>query len=647
MKTGYIAIIAGSLIAFFMFLAFFAIYSYNSSNTNHSGPVGAIAPMELQLENVTTEPQTITVGNTFQIYATVNNPNPWPVTYHEGCVSPLSVSFDKNVQIQTEIGCFAMSNEAINSGQSVRIHAPSTGIVYNATTIGATNATLVFTYQNQNTTFYANASKQITIEPQEHIPSSKLEDQLGLARTTKPNFKIVGSYDGLDEKTGIINIQNQTFYMTTYNGTLGPASEYTDVVFHGVNFTLFPQPQSLEISGSEFTAFVKFPDGTHEQLGLEPPMYSDMKNLTITSLTQHIHPQAGIVSHNEQIKLLVNIDNKTSGSIQLPVLSTSCDTPFVQRQSDVSTLFPNDTQITTSYTPVFFMPTNSTGNFCVHYTNSNTPSQSTVRIFEALNLSKNANDTQIFPQSVAVPTGNTNTTFTIKSGNSGFYGIGFLCGGFPLAVGYDNNSKLVKGDFPWLNQDFNCPAITYSLDFVGTRGIGTYYIPTVTHSKIDYNITGTSVSSVHLSPTIQNITFSINVQTFNDSSNFWFDIKDSDYVKFNGDPKLVEESSDPCTWIFTNDNAIPDESQWYKMTGRVAVTDRPVTFPPHTNGTYSFSILAKDLDTGYYGLDPIFYGRPTDSNVPLENMGGGSVASYYPVVIGLDKYLDPSGVCSR
>ncbi|MGI0065838.1 MAG: hypothetical protein ACREAT_03650, partial [Nitrosotalea sp.] len=228
MKTVHIAIIAGSLIAFFMFLAFFAIYSYNSSNINHLGPVGAISPMELQLENVTTEPQTVIVRNTFQIYATVNNTNPWPVTYHGGCVSPLSASFDKNVQIQREIGCFAMSNEVINPGQSVRIHAPSTGIAYNATTIGTTNATLVFTYQNQNTTVYANASKQITIEPQKSAPSTKLEDQLGLSKpdtatsqvhyydSSNKNPKITlydYFYNGIGND-GIVTIQNQTYYQT-------------------------------------------------------------------------------------------------------------------------------------------------------------------------------------------------------------------------------------------------------------------------------------------------------------------------------------------------------------------------------------------------------------------------------------------------
>lgn len=330
-----------------------------------------------------------------------------------------------------------------------------------------------------------------------------------------------------------------------------------------------------------------------------------------------------------------------------PATLDVCDTPFVPKKPDVSPLFPNDTQITTSYIPVFFMPANSTGKLCLHYTNWNSPSQSSVNIFEAQNLAKNTDKIHVSPEHMQIPTGETNIVFTIKSGNSGFYGIRLLCGGWPLAVGYDNKSRIVEDDFPWLRQTFMCPAITYSYNISGTSGIGGYYISEMTRSKIDYNIASTSVLSTHISPTIQNVTFTVHVQTFNDSSKFWFDIKDSQYVKFNGDPKLKQEYSNPCTWTFAANNAVTDERQWYKMVGKVTVTDRPVTIPPHTNGTYTFSILAKDLDVGYYGFNPIYYGVPVDSNIPPENMGGGSVADYYPVVIGLDKYLDPSGVCGR
>ncbi len=519
-----------------------------------------------------------------------------------------------------------------------------------------TGLSLIFKLEDRTPACVKPDTASVLVERGWTVDPHSLQEQLDSAKVCiGPNEACDKAHNAnpiadLKNNTGIITLRNQTYYFETPNYTNDAYSHPVQISFHDVIFTLFPSgfrgglPTSC--GGTYYWTDAKFSDDTSELLHIFTGPKCPIPPLQ-TYFSNHTNPQAGLTFYDGKMKLLVSSSVNNSTGTQLPASFMPCNTPFVRKQSDVSPLFPNDTQITTSYNPVFFMPTNSTGYLCVHYTNENTPSQSSARIFEAQNLSKSADDIQIFPQLASVPTGSTNETFTIKSGNSGFYGIGFLCGGFPLAVGYDNNSKLVEGDFPWLNQAFMCPAITYSLDFVGTRGIGTHYIPTVTHSKIDYNITGTSVSSVHLTPTIQNITFTVNVRTFNDSSNFWFDIKDSEYVKFNGDPKLVEQSSDPCTWTFTNNNAVSDERQWYKMTGKVTVTDRPVTFPPHTNGTYSFSILAKNLEEGYYGLDPAFYGRPVDSNVPLENMGGGSIASYYPVVIGLDKYLDPSGICSR
>lgn len=182
MKSLHIAIISGSVIALSMFSFFIMIYSYNSSNQNISGPIGGMSSTELLLENIVTAPEMVTIGNTFQIYATVNNTNPWPITFHDGCTSPLAISFDKNVQIQNEIGCNAISSEVINPGQVVRVHGPSPGIVYNATAVGITNATITFSYQNQGNNMNITTYKQIMIRPPV-VPLSHFAEQLRLART--------------------------------------------------------------------------------------------------------------------------------------------------------------------------------------------------------------------------------------------------------------------------------------------------------------------------------------------------------------------------------------------------------------------------------------------------------------------------------
>lgn len=186
MKTLYIAIISASVISLGMLLFFIAIYSYNSSNQNISGHIGGLSSMEPLLVNIVTEPERVIAGNSFQIYATVKNVGPWPITFHDGCTSPLTVSFDKNVQIQNEIGCNAISSEVINPGEQVRVHGPRTGLVYNATAVGTTNATITFSYQDKGNTYNITTYKQIAIESTPPLPSN-LPEQLGLAQSDSIN----------------------------------------------------------------------------------------------------------------------------------------------------------------------------------------------------------------------------------------------------------------------------------------------------------------------------------------------------------------------------------------------------------------------------------------------------------------------------
>lgn len=336
----------------------------------------------------------------------------------------------------------------------------------------------------------------------------------------------------------------------------------------------------------------------------------------------------------------VTSENQTSS-----VEPTACDTPYNPKSGYQGPLYHNGTRISTDYTSVFYMPLNSTGKLCVHYNNWNQPTQVGIRIFEANDLTQDAKTITI-SGSHTVPSGNSSTVYTINSGNkAGFYGLSFVCGGMPFAVGYDNHSRIVSSDFPWLKETFMCPAITFNSDITGTSGIGTYYIAETTREQIGYNITGISVSSTHLSPTSQNVTFTLNVRTYDTGAKLWFDFKDSNAIKFIGDPILYEESN-PCNWTFNNDRSV-DNAQWLKLVGSFRVTDNPVTIPAYSNGTYTFSIFAKNLDHGWYGLSPIIFSESSNSNIPLQNLGGSAVASYYPITMGLDSNLDPSGVCDR
>jgi hypothetical protein len=334
--------------------------------------------------------------------------------------------------------------------------------------------------------------------------------------------------------------------------------------------------------------------------------------------------------------------NLGSSNIQ----TSTCDNPYNPKTDYPSPLLPNGTHTITGYIPIFYMPMNSTGKICVHYSNSNPPRQVGIRIFEANDLAKDAYTITTSASQNTIPTGNTTVVYTIKTGNkAGFYGISLFCGGQAFAVGYDNQSRIVLDDFPWYGKIFNCPMLSYDFKIVGLSGIGLYYITETTREQIGYNITGVSVSSVHPTPTSQNVTFAVNVRTYNTGAKLWFDYEGSGAVKFIGDPQL-KEGSDPCYWSFNNDKSV-DRAQWLKLVGGFRVTDNPVTIPPYSNGTYTFSIFAKNLDYGWYGLFPIIFSESLNSNIPLENLAGQAIANHYPITIGIDSKMDPSGVCER
>ncbi len=117
----------------------------------------------LEITDVSIEPQIVPVGSSFLIYANVYNPNPYSVYVNSGCFSPLSLTFDKNVETKRGISCFAISKQEIPSKQQARLQGPDSGVIYNATGMGNTTATVTVTYQGQNKTLTTTATKIITI----------------------------------------------------------------------------------------------------------------------------------------------------------------------------------------------------------------------------------------------------------------------------------------------------------------------------------------------------------------------------------------------------------------------------------------------------------------------------------------------------
>ncbi|GEM_PF-1707705 len=142
--------------------------------------------------------------------------------------------------------------------------------------------------------------------------------------------------------------------------------------------------------------------------------------------------------------------------------SIPCDTAYPQSNTGIA---------------VLYMPANATGKLCINYSNPNSPRSVDVRIFESQHLSEDTKDIQVLSSQDNIPQGNSTIVYTLKTGKVGFYGLTLFCYGTPLAVGYDNQSRIVTNDFPWLGQTFYCPMQTYTFHISGLSGMGVKYIP--------------------------------------------------------------------------------------------------------------------------------------------------------------------------
>ena len=147
----------------------------------------------------------------------------------------------------------------------------------------------------------------------------------------------------------------------------------------------------------------------------------------------------------------------------LPVSFEECNTPYEYKQG---------------FIPVLYLPTNSVGKVCVNYSNGNDPTTVTPRVFDAQNLSMDTQDISVSPLQANIVHGNSTIVYTVTSGSkAGFYGLTIFCFGTPIAVGYDNQSRIITGDFPWLHQTFYCPLRSYDYHIVGVGGeMGIKYV---------------------------------------------------------------------------------------------------------------------------------------------------------------------------
>jgi sugar lactone lactonase YvrE len=171
MKTLHLAIIIGVGIAISIMAGM--IVTVISAPQHVPADMTMNKTSQIEISDITTSPETITIGESFQIYATIKNNNPYPISFGTGCGSPLSVSFDKNVLVnETVLPCPFSPKEILESGQETRIHGPGIGTSYNATLTGDINAYITFSYEMDGRLGNITVSKYITIYPPRTAPAS-------------------------------------------------------------------------------------------------------------------------------------------------------------------------------------------------------------------------------------------------------------------------------------------------------------------------------------------------------------------------------------------------------------------------------------------------------------------------------------------
>ncbi|MEM4400458.1 MAG: hypothetical protein QW776_04840 [Candidatus Nitrosocaldus sp.] len=118
--------------------------SYGSNNSSSRNSTNNM----VDLLYIWTVPSQIIVGDEFRIKAIVvnNSSSNHVITYKGLCESPLSVEFDEHVSIESVPACLGFTVHELNTGESIEVTGPSSGIVYRAVSAGSVRATVTFTY---------------------------------------------------------------------------------------------------------------------------------------------------------------------------------------------------------------------------------------------------------------------------------------------------------------------------------------------------------------------------------------------------------------------------------------------------------------------------------------------------------------------
>ncbi|MDC8451599.1 MAG: hypothetical protein LV477_01670 [Candidatus Nitrosotalea sp.] len=166
------------------------------------------------------------------------------------------------------------------------------------------------------------------------VDTSKVLLERGWARSVfynidlyvQPRLMLDTYYDGINKNNATVSINNKTYYQTTLDHDVNNLTKGISILFQKVIF-VFPNGIINTSTGRFLVLDIKFPDGSEEIYGRNttnpvgsnvtdgieiPSPFGPPAITSITALSNHLSPQAGITIFHNKIKVFVSAENKTS-----------------------------------------------------------------------------------------------------------------------------------------------------------------------------------------------------------------------------------------------------------------------------------------------------------------------------------------------
>jgi len=489
----------------------------------------------ISIQNISVQPYSVKVGDTFTVTATLVNNSTFPISVSDmiskDCQGPFfTVSFDDHVKVgvtaKDGLTCsYVGLQERLDPGKKYTGTSPGLSFAYTAIQSGTANVTVTFPYEikNQTDPNQSNMEQAISKSFLFTIYDSKTNSTIPTYGGGGPVVTI--TLDPLEQfKSGIpaksITCQKD-FVLIIKSEDGSPACVKLDtekkLYERGWTSVLIVTTENnmtsnrpVEISSIKPSSALANPGGPSIQVALKNVGLS-----SITSLKATLHLNNDYVFDFKDIttsqpflsgnsaydtKILIGagfsselaypitidgVVNNVSFSYTQNVRIPYTNENFVNEDFSKNTIVPDsfvvcDTpyEYKQGFIPVLYMPANSDGRICVNYWNPNHPKNASLTIFDAKSYHIEKSITS-WAEPDLIPVGNSTVTYTIKTGNqTGFYGVTVFCVGMPFAIGYDNNSNMSINDFSWEKQQTtSCPLMDFQFKVLSTKNIGIKYIP--------------------------------------------------------------------------------------------------------------------------------------------------------------------------